>query len=78
MTISLRTELSVARTVGGPDCRWPDLSVARSVDKGDLDEVVIHPLPVRQQILAAFDRLGFRLRPRSHDHAAQTSSTGTG
>ncbi|MET8150885.1 sporulation protein [Actinoplanes sp. NPDC049668] len=39
-----------------------ELSVAKAVDQGDLDEVAIHPLPVQEQILAAFDRLGFRLR----------------
>ncbi|MBB4760470.1 sporulation-control protein [Actinoplanes digitatis] len=39
-----------------------ELSVAKAVDQGDLDEVEIHPLPVQEQILAAFDRLGFRLR----------------
>jgi sporulation-control protein len=46
MTMGLRTELSVAK----------------AVDKGDLDEVAIHPLPAQERILAAFDRLGFRLR----------------
>ncbi|MEU7902052.1 sporulation protein [Actinoplanes sp. NPDC049118] len=39
-----------------------ELSVAKAVDQGDLDEVAIHPLPAQEQILAAFDRLGFRLR----------------
>jgi len=39
-----------------------ELSVARSVDQGDLDAVAVHPLPAQEQILAAFDRLGFRLR----------------
>jgi sporulation-control protein len=39
-----------------------ELSVAKSVDQGDLDAVEIHPLPAQHQILAAFDRLGFRLR----------------
>jgi sporulation-control protein len=39
-----------------------ELSVAKSVDQGDLDGVEIHPLPVQETILAAFDRLGFRLR----------------
>ena len=39
-----------------------ELSVAKSVDQGDLDAVEVHPLPAQEQILAAFDRLGFRLR----------------
>jgi sporulation-control protein len=39
-----------------------ELAVAKSVDQGDLDGVEIHPLPAQEQILAAFDRLGFRLR----------------
>lgn len=39
-----------------------ELSVAKSVDQGDLDGVEVHPLPAQEQILAAFDRLGFRLR----------------
>ncbi|WP_433394043.1 sporulation protein [Micromonospora sp. KLBMP9576] len=44
MTMGLRTELEVAR----------------SVDKGDLDAVAVHPLPSQQKILEAFLRLGFR------------------
>ena len=39
-----------------------ELSVAKSVDPGDLDGVQIHPLPAQEAILAAFDKLGFRLR----------------
>ncbi|GAA3337657.1 hypothetical protein GCM10020358_14760 [Amorphoplanes nipponensis] len=39
-----------------------ELSVAKSVDRGDLDAVEIHPLPAQETILAAFDRLGFQLR----------------
>jgi sporulation-control protein len=39
-----------------------ELSVAKSVDQGDLDGVEIHPLPAQEKILAAFDHLGFRLR----------------
>ncbi|MGN9809748.1 sporulation protein [Micromonospora sp. BQ11] len=44
MTMGLRTELEVAR----------------SVDKGDLDAVAVHPLPAQERILEAFLRLGFR------------------
>jgi sporulation-control protein len=44
MTMGLRTELSVAK----------------AVDKGDLDEVAVHPLPAQERILEAFAQLGFR------------------
>ncbi|MDG4808686.1 sporulation protein [Micromonospora sp. WMMD1120] len=43
MTMGLRTELAVAR----------------AVDKSDLDQVAVHPLPVHERILEAFQRLGF-------------------
>ena len=48
MTMGLRTELAVAK----------------AVDKGDLDEVAVHPLPAQEQILEAFDRARFPLPPR--------------
>ncbi|GAB2920038.1 hypothetical protein GCM10027280_03900 [Micromonospora polyrhachis] len=44
MTMGLRTELEVAR----------------SLDKGDLDPVAVHPLPAQERILDALLRLGFR------------------
>lgn len=44
MTMGLRTELEVAR----------------AVDKGDLDQVAVHPLPAQERILEALLRLGFR------------------
>lgn len=44
MTMGLRTELAIAR----------------AVDKSDLDQVNVHPLPVHERILEAFQRLGFR------------------
>ncbi|WBB70153.1 sporulation protein [Micromonospora sp. WMMD812] len=46
MTMGLRTELAVAR----------------AVDKSDLDQVAVHPLPVHERILDAFQRLGFRFK----------------
>jgi len=46
MTMGLRTELSVAK----------------AVDKGDLDQVSVHPLPAQERILDAFARLGFRYK----------------
>ena len=39
-----------------------EVSIARAVDKGDLDPVAVHPLPVQEQILAAFEQLGFRFK----------------
>ncbi|SCG52142.1 sporulation protein [Micromonospora halophytica] len=44
MTMGLRTELEVAR----------------SVDSGDLDAVSVHPLPAQERLLEALLRLGFR------------------
>jgi sporulation-control protein len=46
MTMGLRTELAIAR----------------AVDKSDLDQVAVHPLPVHERILEAFQRLGFRFK----------------
>ena len=46
MTMGLRTEVAVAR----------------AVDKGDLDPVAVHPLPVQERVLEAFARLGFRFK----------------
>ncbi len=46
MTMGLRTELAIAR----------------AVDKGDLDEIYVHPLPVQERILEAFGQLGFRFK----------------
>ena len=52
MTMGLRTELAVAK----------------AVDKGDLDEVVVHPLPAQEGILDAFNRLGFRFHKADLEH----------
>ncbi|MEU8071424.1 MULTISPECIES: sporulation protein [unclassified Micromonospora] len=46
MTMGLRTELAVAR----------------AVDKSDLDQVSVHPLPIHERILDAFQALGFRFK----------------
>ncbi|MGC4807471.1 sporulation protein [Micromonospora sp. DT233] len=46
MTMGLRTEVAVAR----------------AVDKSDLDQVAVHPLPVHERILDAFAQLGFRFK----------------
>lgn len=46
MTMGLRTELEVAR----------------AVDKGDLDDVMVHPLPAQERILDALARIGFRFQ----------------
>lgn len=39
-----------------------EVSIARAVDKGDLDPIAVHPLPVQERILEAFGRLGFRFK----------------
>ncbi|WP_430784122.1 sporulation protein [Actinoplanes sp. G11-F43] len=36
-----------------------EVSIARALDKGDLDPIQVHPLPVQQKILDAFAQLGF-------------------
>ncbi|MBN1174417.1 MAG: sporulation protein [Micromonosporaceae bacterium] len=49
-----------------------ELSVAKAIDKGDLDPISVHPLPSQQAILDAFVRLGFRFKTadleRGHIH----------
>ncbi|GAA2217626.1 sporulation protein [Micromonospora olivasterospora] len=59
MTMGLRTEVAVAR----------------AVDKSDLDQVAVHPLPVHERILDAFARLGFRFKgadlERGHIYGVQ-------
>jgi sporulation-control protein len=52
MTMGLRTELAVAK----------------AVDRGDLDEVVVHPLPAQERILDAFAALGFRFARADLEH----------
>src|SRR4051812_33423169 len=54
MTMGLRTELAVAK----------------AVDKGDLDEVAVHPLPAQERILDAFAQLGFRFAKADLEHGA--------
>nr|MDT0659323.1 sporulation protein [Micromonospora sp. DSM 115978] len=52
-----------------------EVAVARAVDKGDLDAVSVHPLPVHQRILDAFAHLGFRFKSadleRGHIYGVQ-------
>jgi sporulation-control protein len=52
MTMGLRTELAVAK----------------AVDKGDLDEVAVHPLPAQERILDAFAGQGFRFKKADLEH----------
>ncbi len=52
MTMGLRTELAVAK----------------AVDKGDLDEVAVHPLPAQERILDAFAQLGFQFKKADLEH----------
>ncbi|MFB9962795.1 sporulation protein [Sinosporangium siamense] len=39
-----------------------ELAVAKAVDKGDLDQVSIRPLPSQTRVLEAFGQLGFQFR----------------
>ncbi|MEU5720220.1 sporulation protein [Micromonospora sp. NPDC047738] len=59
MTMGLRTEVAVAR----------------AVDKSDLDQVAVHPLPIHERILEAFQTLGFRFKhadlERGHIYGVQ-------
>lgn len=38
-----------------------ELAIARAVDKSDLDDVRVHPLPAQERLLEALLQLGFRL-----------------
>ncbi len=52
MTMGLRTEVAIRG----------------AVDKGDLDPVQVHPLPVQERILAAFGQLGFQFKNADLEH----------
>ncbi|WP_341716147.1 sporulation protein [Micromonospora sp. FIMYZ51] len=52
MTLGLRTEVAIRG----------------AVDKGDLDPVHVHPLPVQERILTAFGQLGFRFKSADLEH----------
>jgi sporulation-control protein len=39
-----------------------EVAIARAIDKGDLDPVHVHPLPIHQRILDAFAQLGFQFK----------------
>ena len=39
-----------------------EVAIAKAVDKGDLDPVSVHPLPIQERILEAFARLGFQFK----------------
>ncbi|WP_433533048.1 sporulation protein [Micromonospora sp. CA-263727] len=39
-----------------------EVAVRGAVDKGDLDAVQVHPLPVQERVLEAFGQLGFRFK----------------
>ncbi|GAA2775349.1 sporulation protein [Saccharopolyspora taberi] len=45
-----------------------ELSVARAVDKGDLDPVSVEPLPLQEDVLDAFSRLGFHFKHADLEH----------
>lgn len=39
-----------------------EVSIARAVDKGDLDPIAVHPLPAQDRLLAAFANIGLRFK----------------
>lgn len=39
-----------------------DLDIARGADKGDLDQIHIHPLPAQQRVLDGLTRLGWQIK----------------
>lgn len=39
-----------------------ELAVAKAVDKGDLDPIAVHPLPIQEAILDGVARLGFQFK----------------
>lgn len=45
-----------------------ELSVAKAVDKGDLDAVSVQPLPAQQRVLEAFSQLGFHFKKADLEH----------
>jgi sporulation-control protein len=45
-----------------------EVAIARAVDKGDLDPIAVHPLPVQERILEAFARLGFQFKNADLEH----------
>ncbi|MCE5290090.1 MAG: sporulation protein [Nocardiaceae bacterium] len=50
------------RAVGSSVGVRTELEIARSIDKGDLDPIAVHPLPAQSLILDALVRLGFGFR----------------
>lgn len=45
-----------------------EVAIARAIDKGDLDPVHVHPLPLQQRILDAFHQLGFVFKSADLEH----------
>ena len=39
-----------------------ELSIARAVDRSDLDPIAVHPLPAQELVLQAFGQLGFQFK----------------
>ena len=39
-----------------------EVAIARAIDKGDLDPIAVHPLPIQERILDGFARLGFQFK----------------
>ncbi|MEY8041452.1 sporulation protein [Saccharopolyspora cebuensis] len=45
-----------------------ELAVAKAVDKGDLDPLLVEPLPAQQRVLDAFGELGFQFKGADLEH----------
>lgn len=39
-----------------------EVEIARAIDKGDMDPIVVHPSPAQETVLAALIALGFRFK----------------
>jgi sporulation-control protein len=52
-----------------------EVEIARATDKGDLDQIFIHPLPAQDNILAALAHLGFRFKGADLERGTLRGST---
>ena len=65
LTLPVETPFNVYRGQAVPGVTLglrTELEIAKSVDKGDVDPLQVHPLPAQEQILDAFLALGFRFK----------------
>ncbi|SDR11963.1 sporulation protein [Thermostaphylospora chromogena] len=52
-----------------------ELSLAGALDKGDLDPLLVNPLPAQEHVLAALDRMGFRFKGADLEEGTLPGST---